>query len=181
MYSVAFELACEYIVSTMERTWRDVIRALLFQRDWTQDRLAREAGMTPSRLSDIVNGRREPSLDYLGRLGGALGLPISELLAMREGKGLLGLLEDSEGDDKGASDYVEGDGDASSWEVRCEELELENCYLRRLLEVFVSRSLIDGGAAAVVEGKGIELDRLRKLFQVWGSVNEASDHPVERD
>src|SRR5262249_25993442 len=49
------------------------------ERQLQQRQLAEKAGMTPSMLSQIESGRLTPSLHTLGKLAGALGIPIAAL------------------------------------------------------------------------------------------------------
>ncbi len=52
------------------------IKALRAQRNIRQKELARAAGLTPSLVSQIESDKLTPSLHTLGRLAGALGVPI---------------------------------------------------------------------------------------------------------
>jgi transcriptional regulator with XRE-family HTH domain len=55
------------------------IKALRTERGIRQNELAQKAGLTPSLISQIESGKLSPSLHTLGRLAGALGLPIAAL------------------------------------------------------------------------------------------------------
>jgi transcriptional regulator with XRE-family HTH domain len=55
------------------------IRALRGERELQQRQLAEKADLTPSMVSQIESGRLTPSLNTLGRLAGALGVPIAAL------------------------------------------------------------------------------------------------------
>ena len=55
------------------------IKALRGDRQLQQRQLAEKAGLTPSMLSQIESGRLTPSLHTLGKLAGALGIPIASL------------------------------------------------------------------------------------------------------
>ena len=55
------------------------IKALRADRHLQQRQLAEKAGLTPSMLSQIESGRLTPSLHTLGKLAGALGVPIASL------------------------------------------------------------------------------------------------------
>jgi len=55
------------------------IKSLRAERALQQRQLAEKAGMTPSMVSQIESGRLTPSLPTLGRLAGALGVPIASL------------------------------------------------------------------------------------------------------
>lgn len=55
------------------------IRALRAERALQQRQLAEKAGLTPSMVSQIESGRLTPSLHTLGKLAGALGVPIASL------------------------------------------------------------------------------------------------------
>ena len=48
--------------------------------DWSQDRLARKARITPHSLSSIETGKRDPSISTIEALAGALGISAAELL-----------------------------------------------------------------------------------------------------
>ncbi len=53
------------------------LRSLRTERGIPQKALARTAGLTPSLVSQIESGKLTPSLHTLGRLAGALGVPIA--------------------------------------------------------------------------------------------------------
>ena len=55
------------------------IKALRGERGLQQRQLAEKAGLTPSMVSQIESGRLKPSLPTLGKLAGALGMPIGQL------------------------------------------------------------------------------------------------------
>ena len=55
------------------------IKALRAERRLQQRQLAEKAGLTPSMVSQIESGRLTPSLPTLGKLAGALGVPIGSL------------------------------------------------------------------------------------------------------
>jgi transcriptional regulator with XRE-family HTH domain len=55
------------------------IKALRTERQLQQRQLAEKAGLTPSMLSQIESGRLTPSLHTLGKLAGALGMPMAAL------------------------------------------------------------------------------------------------------
>ena len=55
------------------------IKALRGERGLQQRQLAEKAGLTPSMVSQIESGRLTPSLPTLGKLAGALGVPIGQL------------------------------------------------------------------------------------------------------
>jgi transcriptional regulator with XRE-family HTH domain len=55
------------------------IKALRAERGLQQRQLAEKAGLTPSMLSQIESGRLTPSLPTLGKVAGALGVPIGSL------------------------------------------------------------------------------------------------------
>src|SRR2546428_11802833 len=57
------------------------IKALRAERRLQQRQLAEKAGLTPSMLSQIESGRLTPSLHTLGKVAGALGVPIASLFA----------------------------------------------------------------------------------------------------
>ena len=47
----------------------------------TQEELAHRAGLDFSYLNQIENGRRNPSLDAIGRIAAALGVPVRDLIS----------------------------------------------------------------------------------------------------
>ena len=55
------------------------IKSLRAERQLQQRQLAEKAGLTPSMLSQIESGRLTPSLHTLGKVAGALGVPIGSL------------------------------------------------------------------------------------------------------
>jgi transcriptional regulator with XRE-family HTH domain len=55
------------------------IRALRAERELQQRQLAEKAGLVPSMVSQIESGRLSPSLNTVGKLAAALGVPIASL------------------------------------------------------------------------------------------------------
>src|SRR3972149_812629 len=55
------------------------IKGLRTERGTRQKELAQKAGLTPSLVSQIESDKLSPSLHTLGRLAGALGVPIGAL------------------------------------------------------------------------------------------------------
>src|SRR5262245_10811048 len=55
------------------------IKALRLERDLQQRQLAEKAELTPSMVSQIESGRLTPSLNTLGKIATALGVPIASL------------------------------------------------------------------------------------------------------
>lgn len=55
------------------------IRALRLERGLQQRQLAEKAGLTPSMVSQMESARLTPSLHTLGKVAGALGVPIASL------------------------------------------------------------------------------------------------------
>jgi transcriptional regulator with XRE-family HTH domain len=55
------------------------IRALRAERALQQRQLAEKAGLAPSMVSQIESGRLSPSLNTVGKLAAALGVPIASL------------------------------------------------------------------------------------------------------
>jgi transcriptional regulator with XRE-family HTH domain len=55
------------------------IKRLRGERDLQQRQLAEKAGLTPSMVSQIESGRLSPSLNTLGKIASAFGVPIAAL------------------------------------------------------------------------------------------------------
>jgi transcriptional regulator with XRE-family HTH domain len=62
----------------MGQTGQEVKR-LREARGWTQAKLAVEAGMAPSAVNQIENGKRSPSASSLNKLAEALGVEVADL------------------------------------------------------------------------------------------------------
>lgn len=60
------------------------VRALRYKQGFSQEGFAHEAGMHPTYLGGIERGERNVSLRNLTRLAGALGMPLSDLIAEAE-------------------------------------------------------------------------------------------------
>ncbi len=52
------------------------IRTLLWRKHWSGNELERRAGLSPGYLSQVLQGKRVPSLGTLDRIEKALGAPI---------------------------------------------------------------------------------------------------------
>lgn len=61
------------------------IKHLRTENDYTLKQLAEKTGLSISFISDIENGRRNPSLDNLDKLSRALGVPVDILLKNPKG------------------------------------------------------------------------------------------------
>lgn len=55
------------------------IKFLRNERKWSQEDLALEANINKNYISDLENGRRNPSLDILERIARAFGISLEEL------------------------------------------------------------------------------------------------------
>ena len=55
------------------------IKFLRNQRKWSQEDLAFEANVNKNYISDLENGRRNPSLDILERIAVAFGISLADL------------------------------------------------------------------------------------------------------
>jgi len=60
------------------------LRELRLKEGITQERLAFLAGLHPTYISMLENGRKSPTIDALGRIARALGVSISSILASAE-------------------------------------------------------------------------------------------------
>ena len=56
------------------------IRELRQKKGMLQEELARQAGLSPSALSNFEQGRRRTSLDWLGKISTSLGVTVSDLI-----------------------------------------------------------------------------------------------------
>lgn len=55
------------------------IKFLRKERKWSQEDLALEAGVNKNYISDLENGRRNPSLEILEKIAIAFNISLSEL------------------------------------------------------------------------------------------------------
>ena len=86
------------------------IRTLRTEQGIRQKDLARKAGLTPSLVSQIESGKATPSLHTLGRLAGALGVPVGRLFEPTDsGRLVVGRRPDYA--------VVSFDGSCERWEV----------------------------------------------------------------
>lgn len=65
--------------SAIQRAFGDRVRALRNERRWTQEHLVDRTGLDRAYLSEIENGRRNPSLTTIARLATAFGVEITDL------------------------------------------------------------------------------------------------------
>lgn len=61
----------------------EIIRGIREEQGWNQRQLAEAAGLSPQYLSDIEKERAKPSLKSLGKIAGALSVPVTRLLVDR--------------------------------------------------------------------------------------------------
>lgn len=59
------------------------IRSARNEREWTQEKLAFEAGVKRAYISEIEAGKRNPTLGIVERISSALGVEPSDLLRKR--------------------------------------------------------------------------------------------------
>ena len=62
------------------------VRSLREQRDWSQEEIAARAGVHRTGQGGVERGERNVSLDNIGKLADALGIPISERFQPGEGR-----------------------------------------------------------------------------------------------
>ncbi|HKZ05806.1 MAG TPA: XRE family transcriptional regulator [Methylomirabilota bacterium] len=144
------------------------IKALRGERALQQRQLAEKAGLTPSMLSQIESGRLTPSLHTLGRLAGALGIPIASLFEQAP-QGRLHVTRKSE------YPVVSFDGSSEKWYV-------------------LGAGLFQGKIRAVVgtlgpRGKGVKTEKvilapgqMKLLYVLEGKVAlhyNGGTHPLE--
>ena len=63
-------------MSDLEKSICDRLQVLMWRRGWSAAELERRAGLGHGYLSQILLGKRQPSLRTISRLEGALGSPI---------------------------------------------------------------------------------------------------------
>ncbi len=86
------------------------LKALRLERGLQQRQVAEKAELTPSLVSQIESGRLTPSLHTLGKLAGALGVPIASLLETKP-EGRIHVSH------KGDYPVVSFDGTTEKWRV----------------------------------------------------------------
>jgi transcriptional regulator with XRE-family HTH domain len=69
---------------TIRAAFGKAVRIGRVRRDWTQEELARRAGLERSYLSGIERGERDPGLEVQERIARALEMSLSELQAAAE-------------------------------------------------------------------------------------------------
>jgi transcriptional regulator with XRE-family HTH domain len=62
----------------------DLIRVAMAKKDWTQEQLADESGLSRPTVSAIVNGKSGVLLESLSAIARALEIPLSELFTEPE-------------------------------------------------------------------------------------------------
>lgn len=60
----------------------DIIKLAIEEKGITQRQLAKEIGISPSRISDYLNGRAEPTLKVAGALCSVLGIAPAVMLGL---------------------------------------------------------------------------------------------------
>ena len=73
-------IPCTCIVTYTRRSWVLELRRLRLAREWNQTELAYHAGLAPSVISQIENGKRDPTARTLRKLAKALEVDPSELV-----------------------------------------------------------------------------------------------------
>jgi putative transcriptional regulator len=70
------------VIEKQHRLVADRIKTIRKQRDWSQDHMAKLAGIDRKTVNRIENGHFSPSLDTILRVCLVCGLSASELLAV---------------------------------------------------------------------------------------------------
>jgi transcriptional regulator with XRE-family HTH domain len=80
-----------------ETTIGDRIKAARVKVGWSQSRLAKEADIYPSTVSQIESGERQkPAIDVLQKIARALSTTVNQLLGQTEEAELIDLLQDED-------------------------------------------------------------------------------------
>ena len=132
------------------------IKWLRTERGIRQKALAEKAGLTPSLVSQIESGKLTPSLHTLGRLAGALGMPIGTLFEQApNGRVHIGRRRDRA--------MVSFDGSTERWEVLAAGL------FRGKIRAVVS-TLGRRGKAVAPERVLIEPSQMKLMYVLQGKV-----------
>lgn len=132
------------------------IKGLRTARGIRQKELAQKAGLTPSLVSQIESGKLTPSLHTLGRLAGALGLPIGALFDQApNGRVHVGRKKDYA--------VVTFDGSTERWEV------LSAGLFRGKIRAVVS-TLARRGTSVSPERVLIEPGQMKLMYVLQGRV-----------
>ena len=68
------------LIMTLSELFGKNVRSARIDKGWTQEQLAFEAGVKRGYVSEIENGKRNPSLDVVEKIADALGLKPAKLL-----------------------------------------------------------------------------------------------------
>ncbi len=132
------------------------LRALRTERGIRQKELARKAGLTPSLVSQIESDKLTPSLHTLGRLAGALGVPVARLFEQApNGRLHVGRKRDYA--------VVSFDGSTERWEVLAAGL------FRGKIRAVVS-TLRGRGPSVPPERVAIEPGQMKLMYVLRGKV-----------
>jgi transcriptional regulator with XRE-family HTH domain len=132
------------------------LRGLRTERGIRQKDLARKAGLTPSLVSQIESDKLTPSLHTLGRLAGALGVPIGALFEQApNGRLHVGRKKDYA--------TVSFDGSTERWEVLAAGL------FRGKVRAVVS-TLRGRGTSVPPERVAIEPGQMKLMYVLHGKV-----------
>lgn len=58
----------------------DNLREAMSRGNWTQQELADHVGINRSRVSDLLNGKSNPTLETMRKIADAVGVPLYQLL-----------------------------------------------------------------------------------------------------
>jgi len=75
------------IANDMNRRLADTLKRLRESRTWTLAELAERSGVSRAMIHKVESGASSPTAALLGRLSGAFGLTVSQLLLEAEGSG----------------------------------------------------------------------------------------------
>ena len=167
------------------------VKRLRQKREWNQTELAYHAGLAPSVISQIENGKRDPSSRTLRKLAEALGVEVGDLFP--KGQAPLPSLEDAARSEAFESDLAvlyrglarrghqilqqsREHGSPAAFSRETAEFHNMGQALRRIKGT-PSISGHDSDELAEAEGDYLEVDR--KIQEILGQVVDAPDKAEE--
>ena len=139
------------------------IKRLREARGWIQAKLAVEAGMAPSAVNQIENGKRSPSANSLNKLAGALGVEVGDLFPKGQAS-----LPDFEGERRATFYRSTGERKVTAEQLREHGIEAHNSEVHVLNQYLEIHERPPAGPTAIwhveTEGEPVDYERVKTLL-----------------
>jgi transcriptional regulator with XRE-family HTH domain len=156
-------LPCAHGVNYERRSWVLEVKQLRLAREWNQTELAFHAGLAPSVISEIENGKRDPSARTLRKLAEALKVDVADLFPKGQAP-----LPDFEDERRGAVYRFTGEQKVTAEKLREHGIEANDSEIHVLNQYLELRERPPTGPVAIwhvaKENEPVDHERVKTLL-----------------